>query len=377
MEKRNAAELLEKYNAGTATEEERAWVETWYARFEDKVTEVPAEQVAAAEQESRRAFERRPRISTWPRIAAAACLLAAVCTLAYFITRQPADAPPAIVRQPVQDVAPGGNKAVLTLANGQQIVLDDAQNGQLASQSGITITKASNGQIVYTAGKGNTAQKIPEINTITTPKGGQYQVVLPDGTRVWLNAASSLKYPAMFSGMQRQVELAGEAYFEVAHDRARPFRVISAAGSAGEQVVEVLGTHFNINAYEDEAGTKTTLLEGAVKVRTASGKDALLKPGQQSTSGGRDLRIENVDTDGAVAWKNGYFLFTDEDLAGIMRKVSRWYDVEIEYKENALLTKRFSGTVSRYKNVSQVIKVLELTKAAKFNIEGKKIIVSQ
>lgn len=377
MEKRNAEELLEKYHAGTATEEERAWVETWYTRFEDKAEHVPEQEVIMAERQSREAFEREHgfgrTVSLWPKIAAAACLLAVISTAAYFITREPVATPDTAALAPEQDVAPGGNKAVLTLANGRQITLDDAGDGQLASQSGITITKTANGRIVYTVAK-QSSQDVASINTITTPKGGQYEIVLPDGTQVWLNAASSLKYPISFTGTGRQVELTGEAYFEVAHDKTRPFRVVSSGVERG-QMVEVLGTHFNINAYNDEVTTKTTLIEGAVKIHAATGQK-VLRPGQQSALSDKGMEVKEVDTDETVAWKNGYFLFNEEDLASIMRKVSRWYDVEVEYADNKLMAQAFSGTVSRYKNVSQVLRVLELTKAAHFKIDGKKIIIT-
>jgi ferric-dicitrate binding protein FerR (iron transport regulator) len=189
---------------------------------------------------------------------------------------------------------------------------------------------------------------------------------------VWLNAASTLKYPVAFTGNERLVELTGEAYFEVTHNKAMPFKV-----KTGQQQVEVLGTHFNINAYTDEKITATTLLEGSVKVTTTSrNQKMIIKPGEQSTVNGDTMNVQEVDTDEAVAWKNGYFLFNDENLAGIMKKVSRWYNVEVEYKDISLQSLIFSGTVSKYQNVSQVIKTLELTNAVHFKVLDNRIIVS-
>jgi transmembrane sensor len=272
-----------------------------------------------------------------------------------------------------QDIAPGGNKAVLTLADGSQIILDSAANGNLASQGNAKVIKLD-GQLAY-----NTSGSSTEVlyNTITTPKGGQYQLVLADGSKVWLNAASSLRYPATFSGNERKVELTGEGYFEIAKNSSMPFRV----NVAGKSEVEVLGTHFNINAYSDEVSINTTLLEGIVKVSaTGSGlttKDSkLLSPGQQAqqNSTGQIAVKKNNDIDEVMAWKNGKFIFQDADIQSIMRQIERWYDVEVSFNGN-ITKEQFVGLIPRNVNISQILKMLEKTGTVKFEIVGKKVIV--
>ncbi len=273
------------------------------------------------------------------------------------------------------DLPPGGNKAVLTLADGSKIVLDDTKRGKIAKQQNVVIDKTQSGQLVYTvddaiknAGKPVAANLIA-FNTIATPRGGQYEVVLPDGTKVWLNAASSLKYPTTFTGSERRVELTGEAYFEVAKNAARPFFV-----TASGQTVEVLGTHFNINSYFDEKAIKTTLLEGSIKVSDGKNK-AVIKPGQQSIIQfiNNSIIIRDADTEEAIAWKNGKFLFNYTDLQTIMRQLSRWYDVDVEY-QGTIAPKHYSGHISRNVPVSQIFQVLK-TSGINFTISGRKIIV--
>jgi ferric-dicitrate binding protein FerR (iron transport regulator) len=274
-----------------------------------------------------------------------------------------------------QFIAPGSNKAILTLANGSKITLDSLATGQLAKQAGVTITKTGNGQLVYTI---QDDQSNPTdgaqltYNTIETPKGGQYQVNLPDGSKVWLNAASSLRYPTNFTGSVRGVQLSGEAYFEVAKNSVKPFKVMS-----NNQVIEVLGTHFNISSYPDDASVKTTLLEGSVKVlATASNQSKLLKPGEQSNINYADnqIMVQTVDTDDVVAWKNGYFMFVDEDLKSIMSKLSRWYNIDVEYTGNVDNLK-FGGMVSRSKDLAQALKIIEQTESVKIKIEGRRVII--
>lgn len=267
-----------------------------------------------------------------------------------------------------QDVAPGGNKAFLTLANGTKLSLTDAMDGELAKQAGISIVKTEDGQLVYnvsnTIKEGNTA---PLFNTIETPRGGQYQINLPDGSRIWLNASSSLRYPVVFTGNERKVELTGEAYFEIAENKASPFRVIS-----NNQVVEVLGTHFNINSYPEEGPVKTTLLEGSVKIRSRN-NTVMLKPGQQSQVD-HSIRVTQADINESVAWKNGKTQFSNADIKTIMRMLSRWYDVEVQYQGEMIET-GFGGSVSRSKNISEILKLLELTGDVHFKIEGRRVTV--
>lgn len=266
-----------------------------------------------------------------------------------------------------------GNKAILTLANGAKISLTDAADGEVARQSGISITKTKSGNIVYASA----SDKIPKnpaavFNTIATPRGGEYQIRLPDGTKVWLNAATSLTYPVQFTGNERRVTLNGEAYFEVAHDRTRPFKVFTQ-----NQEVEVLGTHFNINSYDDESATRTTLLEGSVKVsklNTVTG--VVLKPGQLSVLNANSLKVEAADVESELDWKNGYFIFNEESLSTIMKKVSRWYDVDVIYDQHASNSaQRFGGIVSRSKKITDVLKTMERTGEVHFKTDGRKVIV--
>ncbi|NQX39367.1 protein of unknown function [Pedobacter steynii] len=263
------------------------------------------------------------------------------------------------------------NKATLKLANGSTINLDKASNGEIAEQSGVTVTKTGDGKLVYEISKAAVATS--GFNTITTPRGGVYQVNLPDGTRVWLNAASSLKYPAAFNGRERKVELSGEAYFEVAKMKI-PFLVKTA-----QQEVAVLGTHFNINAYTDEGKTKTTLFEGSVRVALAdqqaskSVRSQILAPGQQSTVGSNRLNVSAVDLDEALAWKNGYFQFNEENLVNIMKQLSRWYDVDVRF-EGKPSEELFLLKVPRTLGLSDVLKILA-TNGINFKIEGRTLIV--
>lgn len=268
----------------------------------------------------------------------------------------------------VHDVVPGGNKAFLTLANGTKLSLTDAIDGELAQQAGISIVKTEDGQLVYnvsnTSKQGNDT---PLFNTIETPRGGQYQINLPDGSRIWLNAASSLRYPVVFSDNERKVELKGEAYFEIAKNMASPFRVVS-----NNQIVEVLGTHFNINSYPEEGSVKTTLLEGSVKIQSGN-KSAILRPGQQSQVG-NSIIVTQADIYETVAWKNGKTQFSNADIKTIMRMLSRWYDVEVQYQSEMIET-GFGGSVSRSKNISEILKLLELTGDVHFKIEGRRVTV--
>ena len=266
----------------------------------------------------------------------------------------------------VHDIAPGGDKALLTLADGRQIVLDTATNGTLAQQGGIKVIKIG-GQLSYDH-EGNPAQVL--YNTITTPRGGQYQLELADGSKVWLNAASSLRFPTAFTGKDRTVELTGEGYFEVTHDASKPFHV-----KVNDMDVQVLGTHFNINSYSDEPSIKTTLLEGRVQVKKDENY-VYLNPGQQAIvqPTGNDINVaDDVDVEEVVAWKNGRFLFNNAQIETIMRQVARWYDVDVVYEKK--INETFSGPLPRSQNVSELFKMLEARGSVLFEISGKQIIV--
>ncbi|ALL05007.1 hypothetical protein AQ505_05560 [Pedobacter sp. PACM 27299] len=321
----------------------------------------------------------------WTKIAVAATILFALSIAFYFynIPYKTGIAPREQLSQ--SKINPVHQKAMLTLADGRRITLDEAENGEIAEQGGVIITKTKDGQLVYegSANEGSVTEKSTTEgsastaaargnapNKIETPKGGQYQVNLPDGTKVWLNAASSLSYPVSFTGDKREVKLLGEAYFEVAKNKNMPFVVYSKG-----QEVEVLGTHFNVNAYPDEAKTKTTLLEGSVKVKLLVAKGtALLKPGQQSVYEGDQLDVNAIDVAEVIAWKEGYFLFQDEDIRSIMRKIARWYDVEIVYAAN-ISPKEIGGRISRNKSLDYVLRTLSRTDKFNFKVEGRRVTV--
>ncbi len=304
----------------------------------------------------------RPRI--WYAAAAGIALIIAVSG---FLSQKKSGVQSALNPVAAQtDVQPGNNKAVLTLADGSSILLDSSLNGKLAIQGNTEILK-SGGKLSYVNSSLPAAKTV--FNTITTPKGGQYQLVLSDGTRVWLNAASSLVYPTAFTGRERKVILKGEGYFEVARDETKPFKV-----EVNAMEVEVLGTHFNINSYQDESDIRTTLLEGSVKI-LQNGNSKILKPGQQaSLNKSGQLKInEYADLEEAVAWKEGRFQFEKANIYAIMRQIERWYDVDVSYEGN--VSAHFVGTISRQVNLSQVLNMLQLTGEVQFRIKDKKVTV--
>lgn len=273
------------------------------------------------------------------------------------------------------DIAPGGNKAILTLADGTRIILDSANNGAISTQGNITVIKLGDSELSYQLETSNlkpeTRNPQPTTyNTITTPRGGQYQLVLADGSKVWLNAASSLTYPTAFTGNERKVTLTGEGYFEVAHDASKPFFV-----STGAMDIKVLGTHFNVNVYGDDGQLQTTLLEGSVEVSN-SGNSVIIKPGQQvqvDIAGTGFKTVDGVALDQVVAWKDGYFSFDGEKITGIMNKIARWYDVTVVY-EGKKPEGHFSGIVSRNIGLSKVLYALELY-GVKYSLDGKTLII--
>lgn len=302
--------------------------------------------------------------------AVAAILILAVGTTIFFIAKpkKTLTAEVTVKKQTLNDVPPGGNRAVLTLADGSSIVLDSAHNGSLAQQGSTKILKMDAGQLSYNTAGATAGQVL--YNTIATPRGGQYQVTLADGTQVWLNAASSLRFPTAFTGSKREVELEGEAYFEVAKNAAMPFHV-----KVNKMDVQVLGTHFNIMAYGNEQSVKTTLLEGRVKVSNNS-IIKNIEPGQQAelNRNQNTILVKEVNTDQAVAWKNGLFHFKQTNIRELMRQVERWYDVDVEY-ETPGNYQDYTGIVQRSQNVSALLQMLELTGTVHFKVEGHKITV--
>lgn len=369
MENKDIPALLKKYLAGQCTAKESALLESWYLTNRPAAgSELqPEEFIADLQQISiglplyRPAKVRR----LWPRIAAAAALAACLLVVSYYSlhTRKPETNG----QQAKNDIAPGSNTATLTLANGQKIDLSTAAAGKLASQPGAQLFKRPGGQLAYTA-SGGTADAA--LNTISVPTGGQWQLVLPDGTKVWLNSASGIIYPTTFAHQkERIVQLAGEAYFEVAKDKQHPFLVKTA-----QQTVAVLGTHFNINSYADEPSARTTLAEGSVRITAKTGGSALLKPGQQAVLKQGQLAVITANVDDAIAWKDGSFHFTDQNIQSIMRQLSRWYNIEARY-EAGVSSEGLNGRISRFKNISQVLKALEATGIVHFKIEGRRVTV--
>jgi transmembrane sensor len=268
----------------------------------------------------------------------------------------------------VHDVAPGGNRATLTLGNGATITLDSESIGVLAQQGNTRISKTDSGRLSYSVEKGKPVTI--EENILTTPRGGQYQLELPDGTKVWLNSASSITYPTAFSGSQRFVIITGEVYFEVVHNASMPFVV-----KAGNDVITDLGTSFNINAYREEGSITTTLLQGSVKIFVGS-KTNLLFPGQQeitSVEGESATIKKDVDTDKVVAWKSGKMSFAEASVRQLMNEISRWYDVDIEYS-GSVPNKIFYGSISRDVPLSTILNALR-SYGLETKMEGKKVIV--
>jgi transmembrane sensor len=302
-----------------------------------------------------------PKINYWRRIAAAAAVLAILSTGILYLSHKEHQKP--AIAQAV--IKPGKNQAILRLSNGSAIILNDAANGEVANQSGIHITKTANGQIIY-EDKGDANGPL-QYNSIEAPAGGQWELVLPDKSHVWLNSKTILKYPTRFQGAERKVELEGEAYFEVAPDQSKPFKVVSK-----KQTVQVLGTHFDMMSYPDDATNITTLFEGAVKVN-----GQVLKPGQQATITTNNIQLNtNPDLEEAIAWKNGYFKFNGR-LEDIMSKVSRWYDVKIVFKDKAALDYTFEGEISRNKNLNEILNIIAYTGRVHFSVNERTIEVTK
>lgn len=382
MEREEFLKLVEKISIGIATDEEVNLYNAYFNRLQEEQSswnESTFGLEAAIESQLLVNIKQQIKIeqsavvkkfNAWYRIVAAAVILMAIGTGLYFYQKQnPISTGKS---QIAKEIKPGGNNAFLILANGKKINLNQISNGEIVKQAGLVITKAADGQLVYTALENESKNQETKLayNTIETPKGGQYQINLPDGTKVWLNAASSLKYPTQFLGQERKVELKGEGYFEVAKDKTKPFKVIT-----DKQEIQVLGTHFNVNAYNDEDDIKTTLLEGSVRVQVnQSAGFKVLKPGQQSILKGQEIDVKSVDIDEAIAWKNGYFLFNKEEMHSAMRKLSRWYNIDVVYNGN-LDDIYFEGTFSRTNTLEQSLEILELAGSFNFKIEGRRLIV--
>jgi transmembrane sensor len=316
----------------------------------------------------------------WRWVAAAACLLTVGVAGYVWLNKKSTTVPVAVTSGPYKnDVQPGSQKAMLTLGNGQQIVLDSAANGLLAQEGNAQVRKEGAG-LTYQSAMGN-GQSAITFNTLTTPRGGEYKLILPDGSKVWLNAASSIRYPTAFTGTTREVELNGEGYFEVATLRLRSGKKMPFHVKTNGQDIEVLGTHFNVNAYKDEETIKTTLLEGKVKVVNGqwpmvNGKIAILQPGEQAVlRGNSPFTIDHSpDLEQVMAWTNGQFMFREQRIENIMKQISRWYNVEVTFAGKPT-QEGFTATIPRNVPVSKVLRYLELTTLVHFKIDGNKITV--
>jgi ferric-dicitrate binding protein FerR (iron transport regulator) len=371
-DEKRLSELEAKWLNGTITEAEAKEYASWYNEGQDLPVRIPEEIAGSEEAHRQRMLDsintRRSRplpatIRLFRAAAVAATLILLIAGLYYYRnTRQTRDIVQAPAPQQPHDIAPGRTRATLTLSNGQTIALDPSSNGILGHDSGVYI---SNTDSVLTY-KGNSDSRSLAFNTLSTAKGEQYSVTLSDGTKVWLNAASILRFPIQFTGEDRRVEVTGEAYFEVARDASKPFFI-----SSGDMHVQVLGTSFNINAYANEPIVRTTLLEGAVRINHRVD----LSPHQQSRiEKGGDIKVlKDIDVDEVVAWKNGAFSFNNADITTVMRQLERWYDIEVVY-EGDKPADVFYGGISRSSTLMEVLKILQASKV-RFRLEGKRLIV--
>ena len=366
--------LASKWLDHTITQDELKEFNVWYNADLDSPLDIPGSFAESEPDLEVRIFKKlnsrietrtRSKISWTTRIAVAASIVIAMGTGYWFYNNQLTGPQSKMTSQ--VDIAPGKNTAMLTFSNGKTILLSDAKKGvsvnasQLKYNDGSAVSSSAGMDIIT----GGAPAEGPV--TATTPRGGTYEVILSDGTHVWLNADTKLTFPSKFSGSNRMVILTGEAYFEVAKNKAKPFIV-----NCGEQRIEVLGTHFNIMAYKDETASLITLVEGSVKVNSGTAK-AILKPGQQAEISRKNTSSivlnKEINTEQVMAWKNGYFMFENEPVESIMRKISRWYNVDIVYQDN-LQDKALFGTMSRFTNVSEVLKRLELTGLLRFKIDN-------
>jgi len=420
MSVQQLTDILRRYGTGECTEAEKQLVNAWYEEListgelqwdeekkarlgeamKNRLLQSITDDTTPSLHKGRVRFIQR---KWWWAAAAIIVLLAGGI---YFFGNKPKKEIEVVktTTQPKTDVAPGGNKAVLTLANGNTISLNDAANGTLAKEGSSVVSKTKDGELVYQSaipdksGQAGNRQPAITFNTLSTPRGGQYMVELPDGSKVWLNAASSIRYPTAFTGNERRVEITGEVYFEVnkvLNSKGQKISfvvdILPHTGGAGGGRVEVLGTHFNINAYDDESAIQTTLLQGSVKVQIGNRpsyakapageadkeQSVILKPGEQ-VSLSQTSQLSHpipVQTDEVMAWKNGLFHFEHADLKTVMRQLARWYDVDIVYKNPTPNSDPLFIDMSRNANLSDVLKALEVSGSARFSIEGKKIIV--
>jgi len=364
-------DLIERISNNTASDTDISIYNAWCESFQKKGEQIPVfyELQSKMLVHINHEIDRHRERVFYPfyRIAAVAASIIFVLSIgSYFLLRKGSDQK--IAKINTYGIVPGDNRLVLILGNGKKIDLTTAKKGQLAMQGQTSITKVNNGQVVYSAL--NNSNEDVQFNTVLAPQGGQGSLILADGTQVWLNSSSSIKFPASFKGNQRLVTITGEVAFKVFHNAKMPFRVIAA-----KQLTEDIGTEFDINAYPDEPVIKTTLLDGSVKV-SIPGKSMLLKPGQESTLNSNSLSVQNGDIQTAFAWRNGYLWFNNENIESVMRQVSRWYNVDVVYR-GKITNDGFNGKISRYKNINQVLHMLEYSGSVHFKVQGRRIEVSQ
>lgn len=370
MKKDEAEDLIRKYIIGTSTPDEEALLENWYDLTAMNLQDLPdSPDYLKIEQEILRALRKEqnatPIKRLWPRLAVAASVLFVFASGLFYINKD--NHQPLLVVQ--KDIVPGGNKAILTLANGKKVILNTAGKGNILNTENITISKDENGQVTYQVNGANPSSTELSYNTITTPKGGQWSIILADGSHIWLNATSEITFPLVFRGDERTVILKGEAYFEVAKDKSHPFIVKSK-----QQEVEVLGTHFDINAYGDEPAVKTTLLEGSVQVKSNQ-QQLTIEPGEQVINAEDGFtKVKMTDMDEVIAWKKGLFYFDNTDVRTLMRQLARWYDIEVVI-EGKLNGYKFAGDLRRDMPLASVLEILQQG-GINLRMEGRKLIVN-
>jgi ferric-dicitrate binding protein FerR (iron transport regulator) len=373
--------LLKRYKRNQCTEAELAELNDWFhmhnpgtSNMQNWLDESGGDEKMAVELFENFKDQLRPQAKLIDfrraiKIAASILILVSVCLI--FYTRTTPKYVATVHQTPKSQIRPGSNKAVLTLANGAKIVLNNMGNGHLAVQNSTQIIKLNNGSIAYTTEKEPLNAKKVLYNTMSTPRGGKYEIVLADGTRVTLDAASSITYPVAFYGKERQVTVTGQAYFQVVHNASQPFSVVVKG-----QVIQDIGTAFNVNAYDDDPSVKITLQQGAVAVSNKL-KTVSLKPGEQAEvkDGEQNISVKSVDVNEAIAWKNGWFILHNESIKDVMKQAARWYDVDIDYEGN-IMPRKFGGTISKYKDISELLENLKIAGNIKYKIEGRRVILT-
>ncbi|WP_413668276.1 FecR domain-containing protein [Mucilaginibacter sp. Mucisp86] len=380
--------LIAKYLAGECTPSEKQEVERWYDEYDagnKKYLNDDAEEIKSS---AERSFEElRERLALPVEVPggqiksfkvsvkvwlAAASILLVLSVGGYFLLGYSAKSQ-LTAQQETGPIKPGTNKAILTLPGGEKINLTDAGSGVLAKAGGISISKTADGQLVYQSSRedANISNGKVQYNTLSTPRGGQFQVILPDGSHVWLNSASTIVYPTAFTGKTRAVKLQGEAYFEVAKNKHMPFVV-----TTNKLDVKVLGTHFNVTAYDDDAAITTTLLEGSVQLNKGTVK-AMLTPGLQGVAfnNQQNIAVQKANMEQVMAWRNGYFAFEDTSIKDVMKIAARWYDVEVSY-HGSVENKKFGGSISRYKNITELLDNMSESGGFHYQIEGRRILLT-